>query len=139
LIDLVIRTCGIENLYAASADGKRSLRHLEHVRAIAFAYDQRVGGSVRQFVSEISRRRAQPDEMEPSLADDTDDAIRILTVHTAKGLEFDTVILPDLEFPSPPPNIFLVDEPRSLVLTGQVETLSANARKPKHAGFSTSR
>jgi ATP-dependent helicase/nuclease subunit A len=64
--------------------------------------------------------------MEPSLADDTDDAIRILTVHTAKGLEFDTVILPDLEFPSPPPNIFLVDEPRSLVLTGQVETLSAS-------------
>jgi ATP-dependent helicase/nuclease subunit A len=126
LIDLVIRTCGIENVYAASADGKRSLRHLEHVRAIAFAYDQRAGGSVRQFVSEISRRRAQPDEMEPSLADDTDDAIRILTVHTAKGLEFDTVILPDLEFPSPPPNIFLVDEPRSLVLTGQVETLSAS-------------
>jgi ATP-dependent helicase/nuclease subunit A len=126
LIDLVIRTCAIENVYAASADGKRSLRHLEHVRAIAFAYDQRVGGSVRQFVSEISRRRAQPDEMEPSLADDTDDAIRILTVHTAKGLEFDTVILPDLEFPSPPPNIFLVDEPRSLVLTGQVETLSAS-------------
>ena len=64
--------------------------------------------------------------MEPSLADDTDDAIRILTIHTAKGLEFDTVILPDLEFPSPPPNIFLVDEPRSLVLTGQVETLSAS-------------
>jgi ATP-dependent helicase/nuclease subunit A len=126
LIDLVIRTCGIENVYAASADGKRSLRHLEHVRAIAFAYDERTGGSVRQFVTEISRRRAQPDEMEPSLADDTDDAIRILTVHTAKGLEFDTVILPDLEFPSPPPNIFLVDEPRSLVLTGQVETLSAS-------------
>ena len=46
-------------------------------------------------------------------------------MHAAKGLEFDTVILPDLEFPSPPPNIFLVDEPRSLVLTGQVETLSA--------------
>jgi ATP-dependent helicase/nuclease subunit A len=126
LIDLVIGTCRIEDVYAATSDGKRSLRHLEHVRAIAFAYDQRVGGSVRQFVSEISRRRAQPDEMEPSLADDADDAIRILTVHTAKGLEFDTVILPDLEFPSPPPNIFLVDEPRSLVLTGQVETLSAS-------------
>ena len=36
------------------------------------------------------------------------------------------LILPDLEFPAPPPNIFLVDEPRSLVLTGQVETLSAS-------------
>ncbi len=126
LIDLVIRTCGIEAVYAAAADGIRSMRHLEHVRAIAFAYDQRIGGSVRQFVDEISRRRGDPDEMEPSLIDEAGDAIRILTVHAAKGLEFDTVILPDLEFPLKSAEIFLVDEPRSLVLRGQVETLSAH-------------
>jgi len=126
LIDLVIRTCGIENVYAAAADGTRSMRHLEHVRAIAFAYDQRIGGSVRQFVDEISRRRGDPDEMEPSLIDEAGDAIRILTVHAAKGLEFDTVILPDLEFPLKSAEIFLVDDPRSLVLRGQVETLSAH-------------
>jgi len=126
LIDLVIRTCGIEAVYAAAADGLRSMRHLEHVRAIAFAYDQRIGGSVRQFVDEISRRRGDPDEMEPSLIDEAGDAIRILTVHAAKGLEFDTVILPDLEFPLKSAEIFLVDDPRSLVLRGQVETLSAH-------------
>ncbi|HSY49531.1 MAG TPA: UvrD-helicase domain-containing protein [Thermoanaerobaculia bacterium] len=126
LIDLVIRTCGIETVYAAAADGARSLRHLEHVRAIAFGYDQRIGGSVRQFVDEISRRRGDPDEMEPSLIDEASDAVRILTVHAAKGLEFDTVILPDLEFPSKSAEIFLVDEPRSLVLGGQVQTLSGH-------------
>jgi ATP-dependent helicase/nuclease subunit A len=102
------------------------MRHLEHLRAIAFGYDQRIGGSVRQFVDEISRRRGDPDEMEPSLVDEANDAVRILTVHAAKGLEFDTVILPDLEFPLKSAEIFVVDEPRSLVLRGQVETLSAN-------------
>ena len=76
------------------------MRHLEHVRAIAFEYDQRLGGSVRQFVDEITRRRAEPDEMEPSLADESQNAVRILSVHAAKGLEFDTVILPDLSFPT---------------------------------------
>ena len=126
LIDLVIRTCGIEAVYGAAADGTRSMRHLEHLRAISFAYDQRTGGSVRQFVDEISRRRGDPDEMEPSLIDEADNAVRILTVHAAKGLEFDTVIVPDLEFPLKSPEIFLVDEPRSLVLRGQVETLSAH-------------
>jgi ATP-dependent helicase/nuclease subunit A len=126
LIDLVIRTCGVEQVYDAAADGMRSMRHLEHLRAIAFAYDQRTGGSVRQFVDEISRRRGDPDEMEPSLIDEASDAVRILTVHAAKGLEFDTVILPDLEFPLKSAEIFLVDEPRSLVLRGQVETLSAH-------------
>jgi ATP-dependent helicase/nuclease subunit A len=127
LIDLVIRTCAIEDVYAAAADGTRSLRHLEHLRTIAFGYDQRTGGSIRQFVDEISHRRGgEPDEMEPSLVDEASNAVRILTVHTAKGLEFDTVILGDLEFPVKTPELFLVENPRSLVLRGQVETLSSH-------------
>ena len=127
LIDLVVRTSSIEAVYAAAADGARSLRHLEHLRTIAFGYDQRSGGSIRQFVDEISHRRGgEPDEMEPSLADEASNAVRILTVHTAKGLEFDTVILPDLEFGVKSAELFLVENPRSLVLRGQVETLSSH-------------
>jgi ATP-dependent exoDNAse (exonuclease V) beta subunit len=127
IIDLVIRTCGIEAVYAEAADGIRSMRHLEHLRALGFGYGQRTGGSLRQFVDEISHRRGgEPDEMEPSLVDEASNAIRILTVHTAKGLEFDTVILPDLEFPVKSAELFLVENPRSLVLRGQVETLSSH-------------
>jgi ATP-dependent helicase/nuclease subunit A len=131
LIDLVVATCSIERVYDASADGIRHHRHLEHVRAIAFEYDQRLGGSVRQFVDEIARRRAEPEEMEPSLADESQNAVRILSVHAAKGLEFDTVILPDLSFPttsSEATQIFTVEEPRSIVLSGRAESISANFR-----------
>jgi ATP-dependent helicase/nuclease subunit A len=131
LIDLVVATCAIERVYDASADGVRHHRHLEHVRAIAFEYDQRLGGSVRQFVDEIARRRAEPEEMEPSLADESQNAVRILSVHAAKGLEFDTVILPDLSFPttsSEATQLFTVEEPRSIVLSGRAESISANFR-----------
>jgi ATP-dependent helicase/nuclease subunit A len=126
MIDLVIETCGIERVYAATVDGDRAMRHLEHLRGIAFQYDQTVGGSLRQFVDEIGRRRAgEPDEMEPSLLDDSSNGVRILTVHAAKGLEFDTVILPDLEFPLKAQELYVVDDPRLLVMSGQVETLSS--------------
>jgi ATP-dependent helicase/nuclease subunit A len=129
-IDLVLETCGIERVYAAAADRDRSLRHLEHLRAIAFQFDQTVGGSLRQFVDEIARRRGgEPDEMEPSLLDDASNSVRILTVHAAKGLEFDTVILPDLEFPLKPQELYTVEEPRLLVMSGQVSTLSTVAAK----------
>jgi ATP-dependent helicase/nuclease subunit A len=131
LIDLVVTTCGIERVYDAAADGVRHLRHLEHVRAIAFEYDLRQGGSVRQFVDEISRRRAEPEEMEPSLADESQNAVRILSVHAAKGLEFDTVILPDLSFPtisSDSLQLFTVEEPRGLVISGRADSISANFR-----------
>jgi len=130
LIDFVVETSGIEAIYDAAADGARHKRHLEHLRAIAFEYDQKIGGSVRQFVDEITRRRREPDDMEPTLVDPTHNAMQILTVHAAKGLEFDTVILPDLDFRPPGPSIFAVDEPRMLVIQGQVQTLSMRARDP---------
>ena len=130
LIDLVATTCAIERVYEAAADGIRHLRHLEHVRAIAFEYDQRIGGSVRQFIDEIARRRSEPDEMEPTI-DESQNAVRILTVHAAKGLEFETVILPDLVFPTGSSEsglqLFTVREPAPyLVLSGRAETISAN-------------
>jgi ATP-dependent exoDNAse (exonuclease V) beta subunit len=71
-----------------------------------------------------------PDEMEPLLADEQTNAVRILTVHAAKGLEFDTVIIPDLAFSSGSEGtqIFTVEEPKSLVLCAP-DSLSAQFRR----------
>jgi ATP-dependent helicase/nuclease subunit A len=130
LIDVVVSTCGIEGVYHAAADGNRHLRHLEHLRALAFEYDERTGGSVGQFVDEIARRRGEPEEVEPSLIDESQNAVRIMSVHAAKGLEFDTVILPDLAV-QPPSNdtqLFTVEEPRSIVIAGRADSISGNFR-----------
>jgi ATP-dependent helicase/nuclease subunit A len=131
LIDLLLETTGIESLYHAAVGGERHLAHLEHVRAIAFEYDQRTGGSVQQFVDEIADRRGEPEETEPSLVDETQNAVRIMTVHAAKGLEFETVIIPDLGFSTSGTEslqLFTVEEPRSLVLAGRAQSLSGNFR-----------
>lgn len=130
-LDLLSASSGIEAIYAATIDGRRARRHLEHLRALAFEYDQKIGGSIRHFVDEIDRRRGEPDEMEPSLAYDDSNAVRILSVHAAKGLEFDTVILPDLAFRtkgSDGVNLFTVEDPKSLVVTGRAQSLSAHYR-----------
>jgi ATP-dependent helicase/nuclease subunit A len=130
LIDLVTSTCAIERVYDAMTDGERHRAHLEHVRAIAFEYDQRQGGSVQQFVDEIARRRGEPEEAEPSLVDETQNAVRIMSVHAAKGLEFETVILPDLSFSSGSGSLqlFTVEEPRSIVIANGTDTISAHFR-----------
>jgi ATP-dependent helicase/nuclease subunit A len=128
LIDRIVATTNIEAVYAAAADGDRSMRHLDHIRAIAFDFDRNSGGSVRQFVNEISRRRSEPDEVEPSLIDDDENAVRILTVHAAKGLEFDTVIIPDLTFStgnSESTELFIVDEPQKSLVMRAPDSLSA--------------
>jgi ATP-dependent exoDNAse (exonuclease V) beta subunit len=70
--------------------------------------------------------------MEPSLADDDSNAIRILSVHAAKGLEFETVILPDLAFKTKMSGeglqLFSVEDPPSLVMAGRAQSLSAHYR-----------
>src|SRR5213078_1562862 len=130
MIDLLVHTSCIEAIYDAAADGQRLRRHLDHVRAIAFDYQQNIGGSLRQFVDEIARRRDEPEESEPLLIDDDENAVRILTVHTAKGLEFDTVIIPDMTFgvgENEKSQIFAVDEPKSFVMR-KPDSLSARYR-----------
>ena len=129
LIDLVIATASIEEMYDATTDGERHRAHIERVRAIAFEYDQQIGGSVQQFVDEIARRRSEPEEMEPSLIDESQNAVRIMSVHAAKGLEFETVIVPDLGFNSSGSEglqLFAVESPRHLVLAGRAVSISAN-------------
>ena len=130
LIDHIVKTTGIEAVYGATRESARSLRHLEQVRAIAFSYDQKAGGSLRQFVEEIARRRDVPEEVEPSLLDESSNAVRILTIHGAKGLEFETVILPDIEFSTGSNNLdlFTVEDPPSLVIRNGVDTLSGVCR-----------
>ncbi|MGZ4778954.1 MAG: UvrD-helicase domain-containing protein, partial [Thermoanaerobaculia bacterium] len=131
-IDLLVNTANIEDIYAQTADGHRAARHLERVRTLAFEYDQKIGGSIRQFVEEIDRRRDEPDDVEPSLADDDSNAVRIMSVHAAKGLEFETVILPDLAFRTRGGGeglqLYSVEDPPSLVMTGRAQSLSAHYR-----------
>jgi ATP-dependent helicase/nuclease subunit A len=55
------------------------------------------GATLKEFIDEISRaKRDLQDEGESPLADDDFDAVRILTIHKAKGLEYPVVFLPNL-------------------------------------------
>ncbi len=55
---------------------------------LAHAYDERAGARPRAFVEHV---RNQPVE------DPTAGRVKVMTIHASKGLEFDAVILPDLD------------------------------------------
>ncbi|MBI3806349.1 MAG: UvrD-helicase domain-containing protein [Nitrospirae bacterium] len=96
-IDLIFERLPILELAAASLHGEQSVANLRKIRDMAEALADRPHHTLSGFVGlMMSRVSEQPDEAESALAEESLDAIRVLTIHKAKGLEFPVVILPGL-------------------------------------------
>ena len=97
LIDQLFSRLPVIELAAASLHGEQAVANLYKVREIAVDIAERPHISLNGFVDWLIDRLAeQREEAERGLAEETLDAIRILTIHKAKGLEFPVVILPGL-------------------------------------------
>ncbi|MBI2213617.1 MAG: UvrD-helicase domain-containing protein [Acidobacteria bacterium] len=134
VIDFVLAETDVAATASLLRDAGSRLSHFDRIREIAVSYDRTSGGSLAQFVDDLAVRREEEVESEPNLADHDADAVRIMTVHGSKGLEFDTVLLPDLSSQvgggSRP--AFATAEPKRLVMTGSAATVSSGEERPGH-------
>jgi ATP-dependent helicase/nuclease subunit A len=93
-----LEASGLELIEATQEDGAQCAANLRHY-ALAVAEAAREGAASLERALEAIDRRAELEAAgieESPLADETLEAVRVLTVHKAKGMEFDVVILPDL-------------------------------------------
>ncbi|MEZ2190056.1 UvrD-helicase domain-containing protein [Corynebacterium sp. CCM 9204] len=73
------------------ADGVTGTVHLDRFHEHVAAFVQIPGASLRSFLDHLSLAREQEDGLEPGEVRVNADRVQILTVHKAKGLEWDTV------------------------------------------------
>ncbi len=82
---------------AASLHGEQAVANLLKVKQTAAALSDRATMTLSAFIElMVTRLEEQPEEAESPLAEESSNAVQILTIHKAKGLEFPIVVLPGL-------------------------------------------
>ena len=93
-VKFALEKSGIEKmLKEGSADDTERLMNLEELVTLAIRYDELpTGEGIEQFISEAALA-SDADESDRDKAE----GVRLMTIHAAKGLEFDTVFIAGLE------------------------------------------
>ena len=85
---------GVDFVAARIPDGERIVRNLSKAAEMARAFEWSGAGSLKLFLAEIRRKAAEGrEEDEVPDFEEGEDAVRLSTIHGAKGLEFPVVIL----------------------------------------------
>lgn len=96
-IQLVFDRLPVLELAAASLHGEQAVANLLKAKQLAAALADRPHLTLSAFVDlMVARLDEQPDEAESPLVEESANAIQVLTIHKAKGLEFPVVVLPGL-------------------------------------------
>ena len=82
--------------FALRPGGHQVLANVYRLVEFARSYEQTGGISFRGFVDELTARAQRMESPESAVIDESADGVRLLTVHSAKGLEFPIVILGDM-------------------------------------------
>jgi ATP-dependent helicase/nuclease subunit A len=82
--------------FALLPAGHQVMAHIYRVSDHARAFEQNGGISFRGFVEELRRLAERTDTADGAVLEESADGVRIMTVHSAKGLEFPVVLLADM-------------------------------------------
>ncbi|MDE2039371.1 MAG: UvrD-helicase domain-containing protein [Elusimicrobia bacterium] len=94
LVDAALRETNLQEMAAAAYHGAQTLANLAKFARLAQAASDERGLSLKEFIGELLRGLADPHgEGESPLADEHLEAVRLLTIHKSKGLEFPIVFL----------------------------------------------
>jgi ATP-dependent helicase/nuclease subunit A len=84
-------------LLARGADGRWAYANVLKLTRLAEEFERAGGAGVRDFLEHLALKERYRDREAPaSLIDERAEAVRIMSVHGAKGLEFPVVVVPEL-------------------------------------------
>ena len=117
LLRFAVAKSEYETVIAATFDGAQRLANVQRLFTLAERFERSGAHLIRDFVRYVEEFEAIGSRESEGQIDEATNAVRLMTIHQAKGLEFPIVIIPDLQRSAKPPdNWVLLDRQRGLTL-----------------------
>jgi ATP-dependent exoDNAse (exonuclease V) beta subunit len=94
--EAVVRDLAVFELAAMTRHGREAVRRIRFVVDEARTFATSGGGSIAEMLEWMDRQAASRFRAHETRMSEVDDAVRILTIHAAKGLEFPFVVVAEL-------------------------------------------
>ena len=121
LIEAAVTETGYDLATLLRPAGEARLANLRKLSRLAAAYESREGRDLRGMLDFLAARAETDTEAQAATAAEGHDGVRIMTVHNAKGLEFEVVAVPDLS--------------RGLLAGGRRPVLALGREQPPRVGL----
>ena len=96
LLRFAVETSEYRTVAAASFDGAQRLANLEKLFTLAERFERSGAYLIRDFVRFVREFEEAGGRESEGQIDDSADAVRLMSIHQSKGLEFPVVVIPDL-------------------------------------------
>jgi ATP-dependent helicase/nuclease subunit A len=117
LLRYAVDASSFTTVIAATYDGAQRLANIEKLFGLAERFERSGAHLIRDFVKYVHDFEAIGSRESEGQLDDSANAVKLMTIHQAKGLEFPVVIIPDLHRSKPTwEGYFLLDRHRGLTL-----------------------
>ncbi|HKG79971.1 MAG TPA: UvrD-helicase domain-containing protein, partial [Pyrinomonadaceae bacterium] len=97
LLRFAVEESEFMTVVAANFDGAQRLANVERLFTLAARFESSGTHLIRDFVRYVEEFEAIGSRESEGQIDQAADAVRLMTIHQAKGLEFPVVIIPDLQ------------------------------------------
>src|SRR5438094_6779837 len=97
VLEELLGATGFAEVVLAQPEGVQKHGNIRRLVGLVRKYDSEPGGSLADLAARLERVvDEEQEEPEALVADEGSDAVRIMTVHGAKGLEFPMVFVPEV-------------------------------------------